>query len=78
MRYKDKVAVVTGGSKGIGGATSQAFAAEGAKVAVLDIEPPDFQAKDSEILYIIHFSEVGGGYGGYDQDHEFFGYRQSI
>jgi hypothetical protein len=23
-------------------------------------------------------SEVGGGYGGYNQDHEFFGYRQTI
>ena len=23
-------------------------------------------------------AEVGGGYGGYNQDHEFFGYRQSI
>ena len=23
-------------------------------------------------------SSTGGGYGGYNQDHEFFGYRQSI
>jgi methionine sulfoxide reductase catalytic subunit len=30
------------------------------------------------IEFVAHFSEVGGGYGGYDQDHEFFGYRQSI
>ena len=52
MRYANKVAVVTGGSKGIGGATSQAFIDEGARVAVLDIEPPDFQAKDSEVLFI--------------------------
>ena len=28
--------------------------------------------------FVAHFSEVGGGYGGYNQDHEFFGYRQSI
>lgn len=27
---------------------------------------------------LAHFSEVGGGHGGYKQDHEFFGYRQSI
>lgn len=27
---------------------------------------------------VAHFSEIGGGYGGYNQDHEFFGYRQSI
>jgi sulfoxide reductase catalytic subunit YedY len=30
------------------------------------------------IEFIAHFSEIGGGYGGYNQDHEFFGYRQSI
>ncbi|HUG50780.1 MAG TPA: molybdopterin-dependent oxidoreductase [Terrimesophilobacter sp.] len=30
------------------------------------------------IEFVEHFSEVGGGYGGYNQDHEFFGYRQSI
>jgi methionine sulfoxide reductase catalytic subunit len=30
------------------------------------------------VEFIEHFSEVGGGYGGYNQDHEFFGYRQSI
>src|SRR5271166_2399487 len=30
------------------------------------------------IEFVAHFSEVGGGYGGYNQDHEFFGYRQTI
>ncbi len=30
------------------------------------------------IEFVEHFSEVGGGFGGYNQDHEFFGYRQSI
>ena len=30
------------------------------------------------IEFVTHFSQVGGGYGGYNQDHEFFGYRQSI
>ena len=30
------------------------------------------------IEFVAHFSEVGGGYGGYNEDHEFFGYRQSI
>jgi len=30
------------------------------------------------IEFVTHFSQIGGGYGGYNQDHEFFGYRQSI
>ncbi len=30
------------------------------------------------VEFVAHFSDVGGGYGGYNEDHEFFGYRQSI
>jgi len=30
------------------------------------------------IEFVTHYSEVASGYGGYNQDHEFFGYRQSI
>jgi methionine sulfoxide reductase catalytic subunit len=30
------------------------------------------------IEFIANYSEIGGGYGGYNQDHEFVGYRQSI
>jgi methionine sulfoxide reductase catalytic subunit len=30
------------------------------------------------IEFVASFSEVGGGYGGYNEDHEFFGYRQTI
>ena len=32
----------------------------------------------SHHLIVAHYSELGSGYGGYNQDHEFFGYRQSI
>ncbi len=35
MRFKDKVCIVTGGSSGIGKATSVQFAREGARVAIL-------------------------------------------
>ena len=37
-RFAGKVVVVTGGGGGIGGATSSRFAAEGALVAVLDLD----------------------------------------
>jgi len=30
------------------------------------------------VEFVADFSEIGGGYGGYNEDHEFFGYRQSI
>jgi len=30
------------------------------------------------VEFVADFAEIGGGHGGYNQDHEFFGYRQSI
>src|SRR6267378_1458990 len=38
MRFNDRVVLITGGGRGIGAATAQVFAKEGAKVAVSDLD----------------------------------------
>ena len=30
------------------------------------------------IEFVSHFNEIGSGYGGYNEDHEYFGYRQTL
>lgn len=59
MRLKDKVAIITGGAKGIGQATAFLFAQEGAKVIIADLDKKEgertareIKKKEGEALFI--------------------------
>ncbi|MGH8540962.1 MAG: SDR family NAD(P)-dependent oxidoreductase [Stenotrophobium sp.] len=48
-RLKDKVAVITGGARGMGAATVRVFAAEGAKVVIADVLDADGEKLAQEL-----------------------------
>src|SRR3989454_4163143 len=49
QRFKDKVAVVTGGNSGIGLATAKAFTSEGARVAIIGRSETTLKAAQKEL-----------------------------
>jgi NAD(P)-dependent dehydrogenase (short-subunit alcohol dehydrogenase family) len=49
MSLDNRVAIVTGGGGGIGGAIARHFARQGAKIAVADIHPESAKLRTAEI-----------------------------
>ena len=59
MKLKDKVAVVTGGAKGIGAEICKAFANEGAKVVAVDMGEMSYEMGNVE-FYKLNITDVDG------------------
>ena len=52
MRLENKVAIVTGAAKGLGGAMAQLFAQEGAKVIAADMMPLTYEVENVEFYQL--------------------------
>ena len=57
-RFTDQVVLITGGSSGLGEATSRLFAEEGAKVFITDLEERDIVAKLGSDKVVFHRCDV--------------------
>src|SRR6185437_10841282 len=51
-RFAGKVAIISGGSHGIGRAIAAGFAGEGGQVVIADLAPPDFFSVDPQVAGI--------------------------
>ena len=58
MRLENKIAVVTGAAKGLGGAMAQLFAKEGAKVIAVDMGEPTYSDENVE-FYKLNITDTG-------------------
>lgn len=72
MRLKDKVAVVTGGAKGLGASMCQLFAKEGATVIAVDLGEMTYKAEGVE-YYQLNITDVEGCRRFYDEIIEKYG-----
>ena len=61
MRLKDKTALVTGAGSGFGAGIARAFAREGARVMVADVNAEAARAVADEIGGIAHMADVANG-----------------
>ena len=59
-RLKDKVAIITGGSGGIGKVTARRFLEEGARVVLVDLREEDLKAAAEELKDAV-FGDLTGG-----------------
>lgn len=59
MKLKDKIAVVTGGAKGIGAEIAKAFASEGAKVIAVDMGEMTYEMENVS-FYKLNITDVDG------------------